>query len=75
MLRCDDHEAETDAVSFLKEKTSRCLVKSKTVRKGEIEVNLEVRLASDNTDFVNELSDIGGVESAVLVSYNGDYMG
>ena len=75
VLRCDDHEAETDAVSFLKEKTSRCLVKSKTVRKGEIEVNLEVRLASDNTDFVNELSDIGGVESAVLVSYNGDYMG
>lgn len=75
VLRCDDQEAETDAVSFLKEKTSRCLVKSKTVRKGEIEVNLEVRLASDNTDFVNELSDIGGVESAVLVSYNGDYMG
>ena len=30
---------------------------------------------SDNTDFVNELSDLDGVQSAVLVSYNGDYMG
>ena len=29
----------------------------------------------DNTDFINALSEIGGVGSAVLVSYNGDYMG
>ena len=40
-----------------------------------MELNLEVRLLSDNTDFVNELSDLDGVQSAVLVSYNGDYMG
>ena len=29
----------------------------------------------DNTDFVNALSEMPGVSSAVLVSYNGDYMG
>ena len=40
-----------------------------------MELNLEIRLREDNTDFVNELSEISGVESAVLVSYNGDYMG
>ena len=29
----------------------------------------------DNTDFINQLSDMPGVKSADLVSYNGDYMG
>lgn len=32
-------------------------------------------LADDSTDFINTLSEISGVHSAVLVSYNGDYMG
>ena len=35
----------------------------------------EVRLKDENTDFVNSLCELEGVESAVLVSYNGDYMG
>ena len=75
VLTCDGHESEEKALSFLKEKTKRCTVKSKSARKGSVELNLEVRLLSDNTDFVNELSDLDGVQSAVLVSYNGDYMG
>lgn len=36
---------------------------------------MEVRLKDDNTDFINVLSEMPGVQSAVLVSYNGDYMG
>ena len=31
-------------------------------------------LKSDDTGFITALSDMDGVESAVLVSYNGDYM-
>ena len=50
-------------------------MKSKTARRGSVELNLEIRLKDDNTDFVNELAQIEGVNSAVLVSYNGDYMG
>ena len=53
----------------------KCVVKSKTAAKGLIELNLEIRLANDNTDFINALSDMPGVNSAVLVSYNGEYMG
>ena len=75
VLRCTDHESETGATEFLKGKTKKCAVKSKTARQGEIELNMEIRLADDNTDFINELSAMNGVESAVLVSYNGDYMG
>ena len=75
VLRCADQSAEEAASAFLKEMCARCVVKSKSVRKGCIELNMEVRLKSENTEFVNELSDMNGVESAVLVSYNGDYMG
>lgn len=75
VLDCRDHASEEKAMAFLKEKTSKCNVKSKTARKGSVELNLEVWLKEDNTDFVNQLSEMDGVGSAVLVSYNGDYMG
>ncbi len=74
VIRCDGHDAEAMAKSYLNTKTERCVVKSKTAQKGFVEMNLEVRLKDDNTDFVNELADMRGVQSAVLVSYNGDYM-
>ncbi|MBO6214349.1 MAG: DUF4956 domain-containing protein [Lachnospiraceae bacterium] len=75
VLRTNGSDAEKKACDYLNGKTKKCIVKSKTARKGEVELNLEIRLAGDNTDFINELSDMEGVESAVLVSYNGDYMG
>ena len=75
VIRCADHASETNALEFLNAQTQRCVVKSKTAQKGEVELNLEIRLKSDNTDFINTLADMAGVHSAVLVSYNGDYMG
>ena len=67
--------AEKKAVDFLNNKVQKCVVKSKTSTKGMIELNLEIRMVSDNTDFINALSDMPGINSAVLVSYNGEYMG
>ena len=75
VIQCDSQDSETAARSFLEENTKRCVVKSKTVQKGCVELNLEVRLKDENTDFVNSLCEMPGVQSAVLVSYNGDYMG
>ena len=75
VIRCDGHDSETKAKAFLDDKTERCVVKSKTAQKGSVEFNMEIRLKDDNTDFVNTLADMEGVQSAVLVSYNGDYMG
>ena len=75
VLSCDDKAAEDRALALLKEKTTKCVCKSKTARAGQVELNLEVRLVDDNTDFVNELAALEGVQSAVLVSYNGEYMG
>ena len=75
VIQCDDHESEKRAKAYLDTQVQRCVVKSKTAQKGSIELNLEIRLKDDNTDFINTLSEITGVHSAVLVSYNGDYMG
>jgi len=75
VLQCEDHAAEQRATAFLQQHVTRCVMKSKTAQKSAVEVNLEVRLKEDNTDFVNELAELPGVCSAVLVSYNGEYMG
>ncbi|MDE7234892.1 MAG: DUF4956 domain-containing protein, partial [Ruminiclostridium sp.] len=75
VIRCDGHESETRAREFLEKNTERCTVKSKTAQKGFVELNLEIRLKDENTDFVNALAEMNGVQSAVLVSYNGDYIG
>jgi uncharacterized membrane protein YhiD involved in acid resistance len=75
VLRLADSDAEKSAVEYLTGSTKRCVTKSKTVQKGSVELTMEVRLKDSSTDFVNALADMKGVESAVLVSYNGDYMG
>lgn len=75
VIDCADHDSELKAMSYLEKQVSRLVVKSKTVRKGSIELNAEIRMKDDSTDFINALADMDGVNNAVLVSYNGDYMG
>ena len=74
VMTVEDKAAEDKAVAFLKENVNKCVTKSKTARAGSVELNMEVRLKDDNTDVVNGLTSLNGVKSAVLVSYNGDYM-
>ena len=75
MVSCANYAVETEVKAFLERVTNRCVIKSKTAQKGMVELNIEIRLKNDNTDFVNVLADMNGVNSAVLVSYNGEYMG
>lgn len=75
VLSCENSEAEKAAKEYLESQVNRMVVKSKTASKGMIELNLDIRLKDDNTDFINTLADTPGVNSAVLVSYNGEYMG
>lgn len=75
VLNCENHEAEEAAEAFLAEHVLRSTVKSKSAVQGAVELNVEVRLKEDDTDFIGILSEMPGVNSAVIVSYNGDYMG
>ncbi|MCI8303181.1 MAG: DUF4956 domain-containing protein [Lawsonibacter sp.] len=75
VLQCGNRDSELQAISYLDSCVQRCAVKSKTVQKSGIELNLEVRLKQNDTGFLNVLTEMEGIHSAVLVSYNGDYMG
>lgn len=75
VIQCGGRDSETRAGAYLEQHTERCVVKSKTARRDMVELNMEIRLKDGNTDFINTLAELEGVDSAVLVSYNGDYMG
>ncbi len=75
VISVSDRSVEEQVMSFLGDNVNKMVLKSKSVQKGNIELNLEIRLKDDNTSFINAVSDIVGVNSAVLVTYNGEYMG
>lgn len=74
VVECQDDAAEKKATELIAADVNKYAVKSKTVARGYIEVTYEIRLKGDGTEFVNKLSATQGVDKAVLVSYNGDYM-
>lgn len=49
-------------------------LKSKSSYKGKTELTLQVSIKKGNTDFVNRISELEGVESAMLIEYTGDYL-
>lgn len=75
VVRCVDAASEQAVCDLLGEQCQKVVVKSKTARPGSVELNVEVRLRTDDTSFVNDLAALPGVADAALVSYNGDYLG
>ena len=75
VVSCDSGETEKKVADYLKQNADKVTVKSKSAQKGSIELTYEVTLKNSDTDFITKLSEMDGVGSAVLVSYNGDYMG
>lgn len=75
VISCANYDAEVLANEYIAKHVEKMVIKSKTAQNGQIELNYEVRLKSENTDFITLLSQLEGIRSAVLVSYNGDYMG
>jgi len=75
VITCANAAAEKSAVAYLHKNVEKAVIKAKTCQNGSIEMTWEVRLLKHDTDFITELSEMDGVSSAVLVSYNGDYLG
>lgn len=74
VINCINSESEKKALEYITLKVKKLSLKSKTVSMDNIELNYEIRLKNSNTDFINELSNIRGITSTIMVSYNGDYM-
>ena len=74
VVNCADDQAEQKVLDTVKTSVKKQVIKSKAVSQNGIELTVEVRLKSSETDFVNILGAIDGVSNTVLVSYNGEYM-
>ncbi|WP_337099396.1 DUF4956 domain-containing protein [Paenibacillus sp. YIM B09110] len=74
VVNCDGDATEKEIHNRMGKLVKRYNVKQKTVTAGNIEMTLEVRLRDQEGKFVNELSSLGGVKNAVLISYSGDYV-
>ena len=75
VITCADVAAEKAATEYLKKNVEKAVIKAKTAQNGAIEMTWEIRLLKQDTEFITALSEMDGVSSAVLVSYNGDYLG
>ena len=74
IIDCTDSAAEAQAGKILTAHAARVSLKSKTARAGHIELTYELRLQDGQTDFINRLQALKDVTSAVLVSFNGEYL-
>ena len=74
VINCLDENAESSAMELLKSAVHKYTIKSKTVSKKGVELSAEIRMKNANTSFINRFCSLEGVENAVLVSYNGEYM-
>ena len=75
LINCESQEIEQRVSQMLIASVKKLSLKSKSVTKGSIELNFEIRIKDDDYIFINLIADIEGVTNTVLVSYNGDYMG
>lgn len=75
VIKCTGDDSEKAAMDYISKKVKKHVVKSKTVAAASgVELTIEIRLKDMSTKFVNEITRIAGVNQAVLVSYNGEYM-
>ena len=74
IVNCSDEKAEESALGVIGKSVEKFVVKSKTVNRDGIELTAEIRVRNAATDFVNRVNEIGGVNGATLVTFNGDYM-
>lgn len=75
VVNMNGDKSEEQVIDYIKKNVNKYLVKSKTVSAGSnIELSVEVRIKDMSTQFVNQISNIAGVNNAILVSYNGEYM-
>ncbi|AFA46927.1 DUF4956 domain-containing protein [Acetobacterium woodii] len=74
VVNCINREAEAVVKKYITENVTKSIIKNKTVSKDGIELNIEVRLKNEDTDFINHVVEMNDVNHAVLVSYNGEFM-
>lgn len=66
--------AEKEVMDVIQSSVKKHVLRSKTLSGAGTELTIEVRLPDSESAFLNKVSETKGVKSAVLVSYNGEYV-
>ena len=74
VLSCASDAAEIAALEALAQNSAQYIVKSKTVTAAGTELTAELRTKDASVAFVSSIAQLPGVQSATLVSYNGEYL-
>lgn len=74
IVNCKNEVVEKQISSILDANIRKKVLRSKTITEDGIELTIEVRLTGQESKFINSISAVNGVNRAVLVSYNGEYM-
>ncbi len=75
VINCENSDIEDGVMELIESKSAKSTIKGKTVSKTGMELTVEVQLKDGYSKFVNDIIEIEGVINAVMVSYNGEYMG
>lgn len=74
IIKYNDMNLEEYLNQFIAKEVQKHLLKSKSVMPGnEIEVIYEVRVKQNDVQFVNAITKMNGVQSAVMLSYDGNF--
>jgi uncharacterized membrane protein YhiD involved in acid resistance len=74
IINCDNEQTQKTIQDSLAQYVKKSVVKSASVTKNGVELTMEIRLKNDDIAFIHRLEEVPGVESTVLVGYNGEYM-
>ena len=74
VVNCDSSVSEQAVLEKLNTVVKRFNVKQKSITMDNIEMTIELRLSSNEPQFVNAITALPGVKNAVLISYSGDYV-
>lgn len=74
IVNCEGDEAEKNATKVIEQAVEKYIIKSKTVNNAGTEFTMEIRVKNNETSFVNKINEVEGVNSATLVTFNGEYM-
>ena len=74
VIRYNEISIENSLEHVISGHTKKHSLKSKSVMPGnDFEVTYEIRIKENDMNFVNNISDIEGVKSAIMLSYDGNF--
>ncbi|MGN1386893.1 MAG: DUF4956 domain-containing protein [Bacillus sp. (in: firmicutes)] len=74
IVKYNDHAIEEAMTSIIAKNVKKYSMKTKSVLPGsEREIIFEVRVKEKEAQFINELTKMSGVQSAVMLSYDGNF--